>query len=317
VPARWAQWSHARDGLEIAAMNNADVRRTLAVTVAHTYLSLVSQHRVIQVDERARDNARSHLEYTHARALGGLGSQVDDKRAAQELTAVMSQLEVAYAQLAVQQEALGVLLGVEHPLDSELSVLLETPPELQDALDDAPKLRTDLRLADLRLRAAEHVVRDEYTDYLPTIVASGAPLYYTPSIPSIPTWSWQVQLALSFTLYDGGMREGIAHERVTLRDEARINREGVARTLPADVRAALAELTHARRSTAAARASAEDAALVLSMTDQAYRAGGTTNLEVIDAERRARDADNAAAVAEDVERQATLDLLAASGRFPR
>ena len=95
------------------------------------------------------------------------------------------------------------------------------------------------------------------------------------------------------------------------------DREGVARTLPADVRAALAELTHARRSTAAARASAEDAALVLSMTDQAYRAGGTTNLEVIDAERRARDADNAAAVAEDVERQATLDLLAASGRFPR
>ena len=39
-------------------------------------------------------------------------------------------------------------------------------------------------------------------------------------------------------------------------------------------------------------------------------------LEVIDAERRSRDAETAAVVAEDAARQARLDLLAASGRFP-
>ena len=48
----------------------------------------------------------------------------------------------------------------------------------------------------------------------------------------------------------------------------------------------------------------------------AYQAGATGNLEVIDAERRARDADNAAVVAEDAVRQARLDLLAATGHFP-
>ena len=41
-----------------------------------------------------------------------------------------------------------------------------------------------------------------------------------------------------------------------------------------------------------------------------------TNLEVIDAARSARDADTAAAQAEDLARQARLDLLVASGRFP-
>jgi outer membrane protein TolC len=41
-----------------------------------------------------------------------------------------------------------------------------------------------------------------------------------------------------------------------------------------------------------------------------------TNLEVIDAERRARDAALAAVIAEDAVRQNRLDLLAAAGRFP-
>ena len=42
----------------------------------------------------------------------------------------------------------------------------------------------------------------------------------------------------------------------------------------------------------------------------------STNLEVIDAERRARDAVVTAALSEDAARQARLDLLAASGSFP-
>jgi outer membrane protein TolC len=48
----------------------------------------------------------------------------------------------------------------------------------------------------------------------------------------------------------------------------------------------------------------------------AYKAGATSNIEVIDAERRAHEAETAAAVAEDTARRARLELLAASGRFP-
>jgi outer membrane protein TolC len=54
----------------------------------------------------------------------------------------------------------------------------------------------------------------------------------------------------------------------------------------------------------------------LDLASQAYRAGATSNLEVIDAERRARDADTAAVIADDNARQARLDLLAAAGQFP-
>jgi outer membrane protein TolC len=54
----------------------------------------------------------------------------------------------------------------------------------------------------------------------------------------------------------------------------------------------------------------------LELANQAYRAGATSNLELIDAERRARDAATTAVIAEDAVRQANLDLLSAAGRFP-
>jgi len=70
----------------------------------------------------------------------------------------------------------------------------------------------------------------------------------------------------------------------------------------------------------AALASAVNAARLarsaLDLASLAYRAGATTNLEVIDAERAAHAADTAAAVAKDQAGQARIDLLAASGRFP-
>ena len=54
----------------------------------------------------------------------------------------------------------------------------------------------------------------------------------------------------------------------------------------------------------------------MDITNVSFRAGAATNIEVIDAERAARDADTAVAVAEDTLRRARLDLLTALGRFP-
>ena len=47
-----------------------------------------------------------------------------------------------------------------------------------------------------------------------------------------------------------------------------------------------------------------------------YGAGASTSLDVLDAQRRARDADTAVATAEDAARQARLDYLLGSGSFP-
>jgi len=82
------------------------------------------------------------------------------------------------------------------------------------------------------------------------------------------------------------------------------------------VRAAFDGMVHADKALIAARAAADLARRALELANVAYKAGATSNLEVIDASRESRAADTAAAQSEDLARQARLDLLAASGRFP-
>jgi outer membrane protein TolC len=66
----------------------------------------------------------------------------------------------------------------------------------------------------------------------------------------------------------------------------------------------------------AALQAAELSRKALTMANTAYEAGATSDIEVIDAERRARDAETAAVVAEDTARRARIDLLAALGKLP-
>jgi outer membrane protein TolC len=65
------------------------------------------------------------------------------------------------------------------------------------------------------------------------------------------------------------------------------------------------------------RQAAESAAEALRITEIAYKAGATTNLEVVQAQQTARTAEIVSAQAEDRLRQARLDLLVALGRFPQ
>jgi outer membrane protein TolC len=82
------------------------------------------------------------------------------------------------------------------------------------------------------------------------------------------------------------------------------------------VRAAREAVSSGERVLASARAAAGQAREVVDITNIAFRAGAATNIEVIDAERSARDAETSIAVAEDTLRRARLELLTALGRFP-
>ena len=83
-----------------------------------------------------------------------------------------------------------------------------------------------------------------------------------------------------------------------------------------EVRTAREAIASGERILVFARTTAEQAQQVVNITSISFQAGAATNIEVIDAERVARDTDNAVAVAEDRLRRAKLDLLNALGRFP-
>ncbi len=77
---------------------------------------------------------------------------------------------------------------------------------------------------------------------------------------------------------------------------------------------AVAQVEQVRTSTGQ---SAEAAAEALRITEISYRAGASSNIEVVQAQQSARNAALLLAVAEDRLRQARLDLLVALGQFPQ
>jgi len=99
-------------------------------------------------------------------------------------------------------------------------------------------------------------------------------------------------------------------------EQARATLAGATAQANSQVRAAREGVASGERSLATARAAADQARQVVDITNISFRAGAATNIEVIDAERSARDADTAVAVAEDAVRRARLELLNAIGRFP-
>jgi len=316
TPSRWVQWQHAKDQVEVARMSAEDVRRQLALSTGRTYLGIIAQHHVVEVSQRARDSARAHYQFAHQRFTGGYGTRLDEVRAAQEVAADEAQLQASVSNLARLRETLGVLVGVDHPLDVTEDVTLPGAPSLDDSLKDSLSLRSDVQLFRGRLHAAERVRRDDWADYAPSLLLTAEPFVQYPPTAQLPQYGFQGQLLLSWSIYDGGLRYGLAKERAALVREAQAGLEGGVRQAQADVRAADEEVRRSAASLKAARDAAKLAAEGLSLTNLAYRAGASTNIEVIDAERAARDADTAVAQAEDSWRQATLDLLLASGRFP-
>jgi outer membrane protein TolC len=315
-PRGWVASARAKDAAEIAKLDAADVKKEVALATGHAFLTVIAQRRILETTERARDNAKAHEDFTQQRFSGGIGNRLDLVRASQERATSEAQVHQQVIALARAEEALGVLLGEEGPVDAAGDAELAAPPTLAAALGEVETRRTDIVAQKERVETARKAVRDDYVDFLPALSAIGQPFYQNPSTLTLPTTGWQAQLVLTLPLYDGGARYGLHDERDAVHAEAKTELEGALRQARSEVRIAFEAVLHADEALGKARDAAKLADEAMKLTQVAYTAGATSNLEVVDAERRARDADAAAAVAEDASRQARLDLLAASGRFP-
>jgi len=312
---RWLAASRAQQSVEVARTSEADARRQVAVATAQAYLAVVLQKRLLQTNVQARDTSRTHLEFAQARRKQGLGNRLDEVRAERELHDNEARVSLAVASVARAQEALGVAVGLEGPLDAAGEVELATLPSIPAALESVSQ-RDDIVALRQQLELAERTVRESWADYMPTLSAVGQPFLQTPTTPTLPNSGWQAQVLLSVPFYDGGFRYGARHEREALALGARSLLESTLQRAHGEVRASAEQLQGAEAAAVEQQRSASSARETLELANIAYRAGATTNLDVIDAERGARDAETSELLAQDTVRQARLNYLVASGQFP-
>jgi multidrug efflux system outer membrane protein len=316
APVLWAQRAQAADAVHVAEISATDVRRQVAVATAQAYLAVIARRRVFEADVRARDTAAAHQTLARQQREAGSGSLLNELRAQQALASDEVLVEQSGLEVYRAQEALGVLVGSDGPVDTSEEPVLAVPPELAAAESRLSDARSDVRLAAAREQAAAHVLRDSWKDWLPSATGLFQPQYQQPATIFQPSGSWRAQVLFTLPVFDAGFRSARRAAREAVHEESRLEEDAVLRQARSEVRTAAESARSAARAVERARAAAEQARRVVEIVNVSFRTGAATNIEVIDAQRASLDAETAAAVAEDALRQARLALLVALGQFP-
>jgi len=326
--AAWARRVQAEDTKNVAELTVAETKRQIAFATADAYLAILVQRRVVEGNSRARDVAKAHFDLATELEQKGTGSKLNALRAQQQFSVDEGLVEVSRLALYRAQEALGVLIAADGPADAADEPDLSVPagalepegsgrPTAGSPATLNPLLqRTDLRLFSAQQQAAERVARDTGKEWWPTLDAIFQPSSTYPAQFFLPQNSWRLLLQGNIPVFDSGQRAALKVERQADVEQARASLAGATTEAGSQVRAAREAVASGERSIASARAAADQAQQVVNITNISFRAGAATNIEVIDAERSARDADTAVAIAEDQLRRARLELLNALGRFP-
>ena len=315
--AAWARRTQAEDARGVAELTVADVKRQIAFAAADAYLTILVQRRVVEGNLRARDVARAHFDLATELERRGSGSRLNALRAQQQHSTDEGLVESARLALYRAQEALGVLIAADGPADAVDEPPLDTnvdPAAL--GLEAVQLARTDLKLFAAEQQAAERVWRDSSKDWWPSLDAVFQPSTVYPPQFFLPQNSWRFLLQANVPMFDAAQRAAARAQREAAVEQARAGVTGATAQALSQIRAAREAVASSERSLTSARAAAEQAQQVVDITNVSFRAGAATNIEVIDAERSARDADMGVAVAEDLLRRARLELLNAIGRFP-
>jgi len=311
TPVAWAQRNQAGDQIVVAQQNTKDIQRQVAVAAGQSYLAIIARRRVLDLNSRARDNARAHFEFANQRFQGGLGSRLNALRAEQEMLSDETRVEEALLAIQLAQEALGVLVGADGPVDAVDYPVFNIPDELGRVTN-----RTDIQLLMARETAAQRVFSDSWKDRLPSLNAVFTPSLLEPPGVFADRFSWRAQVLFAVPLYDSGFRAGEKAQRLADLNSIKFERTNAERTAASEIRTARDSVASTTRAFTAAQQAADRANQVVTITDVAFREGASTNIEVLDAQRQARDVETQAAIAEDLLKRAQLDLLIALGRFP-
>ena len=291
-----------------------ETRRQVALLAADSYLAVISTEHQRDIAVRNRDTADALEEYARARLDAGQGSRLNHVRASQERAATQVLIQVAELSVRQAKEALGIAIFADGPVDANGDPSID-PPAMPEDIEGWLAQRPDVRLLTAQVQAADRVVRDTWKSWLPTATAGFSPQYVTPAGFFEPANTWRAFVQLQIPIYDGTLG-ATRRLRIADRETAQLRLDALKVQARSEARFAHEAVTSNEQIVAASRAAAENALEALRITEIAYKAGATTNIEVVQAQQTARNAQVLAALADDRLRQARVDLLVALGRFP-
>jgi NodT family efflux transporter outer membrane factor (OMF) lipoprotein len=279
----------ARENAQASAADVANIDLSLHAELAQDYFELRgldSDSRLLQ--STVADDERQ-LDLTQRLLAGGVVTDVDVAQARTQLETVRAQLIDVNEARAEYEHAIATLANLEagqltlapDPLDAALpSVPLGVPSQLIER-------RPDIAAAERRVAAANAQIGIAVSAFYPTISLGGSGGFESTHGGTWlqgPSSLWSLGAQATELLFDAGQRHALT-------DQARHNYEAQAATYKATVLAAfnevedkLSDLRVLEQESAAEQRAVADAQHSLDLSDQRYKGGVTSYLEVLTAE---------------------------------
>jgi NodT family efflux transporter outer membrane factor (OMF) lipoprotein len=305
----------ARASAEAASANVADVRVSLSAEIAQAYINLRDRQRRLALNQRSADMQARIVELTRQRFDRGAASRLDIVRLENQLAVTRADITPLNAEIDAYLDVLATLSGdAPGATDAALrrAAPVPLPPDAIAVGDPAGLLRRrpDLRAAERNLAASTARIGTAEAARFPRLSFMGIIGIGGTSLSQLGHLDDFTALAapqLSWSFLDFGRNRARVEQAQGSRDEAEARYRSAVLGVLRDAEDSLSRFRYRRGTVATlarAKASADEAVV---LSEQRYRAGTSTLIDLLDAQRQQLSAEQGLSAAE---AQLTNDFVA-------
>jgi len=313
----------ARQRLLAEQWARASIAWSLTAQLAEAHFTLRAVQRQVEISEAVRASRAATLSLRRREQSAGIGNEFDLRRAEAELAATDATLVTLARQRVDLEATLALLAG--RPLAEISSV--EAPRQALDTTPFAARLpqgdaatmllaRPDVREAEAQLAAAQADIAAARAATLPAITLSGAIGSDVRSLSNLfsgPGMVWSIASSLSQAIFDGGQNRARVTEADARADAVLAGYRKVVLAAVLELREAYADVDLTEQAALADRERVVALERARRLAALGVANGGLNQLDLLDAERNAFQAQLDEAGAQRDQRLAQIALFKALG----
>jgi len=272
-------------GLELSKIEYQKQLDQSLFNLVQAYYGVLQAQGMVEIRQNALDVVNEHLRIVKVNYEAGaslrqdlLQTQIEQRKAEEDLTAAENQLQIARKRLAQ-------LLG-----DSSKNYAVSTPKknpdpetELDKLINTALEKRAELSSLEINQQILKKQMELEGNPYRPQIALNGS-YNWQGSELDFSDGSWNVTLNGSISLYDGGKANLKEDKKKIEINNLQNSKADLLESIKIEIEDTLLSLKHSAEMIKLEQLSLENAEENLELTNKSYQAGIGTNIDVINAQ---------------------------------
>ncbi|GBC97699.1 Outer membrane efflux protein BepC [bacterium HR17] len=297
------QIRQARAQANAASFAYERTRADIALRVAQQFFAVLQARAQVQLQRRVLDRARRLLEAAEAGYKAGTAARLDVLRAQVQVRTAEVDLLAAQNQERVAMLTLRNLMGVNDDFAFDIAEPPDetfAPPSLTVLLAQALRQRPEVKQGEWQRASADAAKQLARLQTFPLLTVTGNYSRY-PSTTRAIDKEWSLNLIVSYPIFDGGRVRAELEQAQLQAEQAELSLKQTLDTVRLEVQQAYLNWQNARERWSAAQLAVKEASETARLTEEAYRTGAASLLDVLNAQV-------ALAQAETQEIQARYDL---------